>query len=270
MGETVKNIEEIANLTDNKIIGTPELSNSTITFNGLNNVLYCDHGVKLHNSIINFSGNNSLIYLSSSEHNYVAHIYVFNNSTVFIGKDNNMSATLKINVQEAQNVIIGDECIFGPEVNIRTSDAFPIFKNSSKKRINMPGSVFIGDHVWFGHLAYISRGAHIGSGAIVYNNSMVLPNSKIKFNSFYIGNPAKLMADEVFFTDFYTGYFSEELTEERSVYQSDVYIYDVVEKETLSFDHVNNILKQFPIDERIDFIKKLFVYSKRKNRFAIK
>lgn len=25
MGETVKNIEEIANLTDNKIIGTPEL-----------------------------------------------------------------------------------------------------------------------------------------------------------------------------------------------------------------------------------------------------
>lgn len=267
MAETVKNNADIVNLVENRIVGNPQLTNTTISFKGFNNLLFCENDVKLTNSSIQFNGNNSIIYLSSTEHEYKAHIFVFHDSTVFIGKDNNISATLRINVQEAQNVIIGDECIFGPDVNIRTSDAFPVFSKDNHKRINPPRSVIIGDHVWLGHLAYVSRGVKLGSGSIVYNNSNVLPQSTVKSNSFYADG--QIIADEVFFTDFYTAYFNEEKTKEREYYKSDVFVYEFVENETISMQYIDNVLKEFTIDERLEFLQKLLVRGKRKNRFAI-
>ena len=40
--ETVKSKEDIQNLEKNRIEGNPELTNSTITFKGDNNILYCE------------------------------------------------------------------------------------------------------------------------------------------------------------------------------------------------------------------------------------
>ena len=49
---------------NNRFIGTlPTLDNSSIIFNGKNNILYCDEHIHLTNSILTFNGNNSVIYL---------------------------------------------------------------------------------------------------------------------------------------------------------------------------------------------------------------
>ena len=268
--ESVKSSDDIKKLENNRIEGNPQINNSTISFKGANNILYCEGNVKLINARFAFEGSNSIVYLSSAQYSqYSFNLVIYNNSTFFIGREGNMSSPININIQESQNVIIGAECSLSSGVNIRTSDIHPIYDNSSKERINHAQSVFIGDHVWIGHLAYISKGVRIGSGAIVENYSFIPHDKKIESNSFVVGNPAKTEKSDVFFTKEFLGYHKAEDSINTQDYKSDVFIYEVVNPETLDLDKIDGILKDLSIDERLEFIQKLFVRNKRKNRFAI-
>lgn len=268
--ETVKSNEDIGNLEKNRIEGNPKISNSTISFKGSNNILYCEGNVKLSNATFLFEGNNSIVYLSSAMNSqYSFTLVIYNDSTFFIGREGNMSQPININIQESQNVIIGAECSLSSGVNIRTADIHPIYDNNSKERVNFAKSVYIGDHVWIGHLAYISRGAKIGSGAIVDNYSFVAHNAKIKSNSLVVGNPAMIEKTNVFFTKEFLGYHNAEDSLNTKDYKSDVFIYEFVNQETLDIEKIDQILKSLVVEDRLEFIQKLFVRNKRKNRFTI-
>ena len=268
--ETVRSLEDIKNLEKNRVEGNPEIVNSTINFKGQNNILYCEGNVKLSGANVSFEGNNSIIYLSSAQnHQYPFNVVIYNDSTLFIGRENNMAYPININIQEHQNVIIGADCSISSGVNIRTADIHPIYENDSKERINYASSVFIGDHVWIGHLAYISRGVKIGSGSIIENYSFIPHNAKVYSNSLVIGNPAKIEKSDVFFVKDFLGYHRAEDSLNTKDYKSDVFIYEFVENETLNLNQIDKILKDLAVDDRLEFIQKLFVRSKRKNRFSI-
>lgn len=268
--ESIKDVNDIENLDENKIYGNFELINSEIRFIGSNNILFCDDDVKLLNSAIFFRGDNSLIYLSHTRFgNYNVAINIRSNSTIYIGKDNAMGSNFQLTVEEHQNLIIGDDGLIENNINIRTSDAFPIFDNDTKSRINFSKSVFIGDHVWIDHNAQISRGVKIGSGAIIATNSFLPPNYIIKSNTHVLGNPAITISENVFFTKEFTGSFKSEDTFNFSTYKSDVFCYEYKEDETLSFDNIDEILNDLTVSDRLDFIKKAFVKNKRVNRFSI-
>lgn len=268
--ETVKSQEDISNLEKNRIEGNPEITNSTISFKGSNNVLYCEGNVKIIGAQFLFEGNNSIVYLSSAMNSqYSFTLVIYNNSTFFIGREGNLSNPININIQENQNVIIGAECSLSSGVNIRTADIHPIYDNQTKQRINYAQSVFIGDHVWIGHLAYVSRGVKIGSGAIVDNYSFVPHNARIQSNSLVVGNPVKIEKQNVFFTKEFLGYHTAEDSVNTQNYKSDVFIYEFVNKETLNLNQIDKILKELSVDDRLEFIQKLFVRNKRKNRFTI-
>lgn len=268
--ETVKSHEDIKNLEKNRIEGNPEINNSTISFKGENNVLYCEGNVKIIGAKFAFEGNNSIVYLSSAQFSqYSFTLVIYNDSTFFIGREGNMSSPININIQESQNVIIGAECSLSSGVNIRTADIHPIYDSQTKQRINFAKSVYIGDHVWIGHLAYISRGAHIGSGAILENNSFIPHNAKIPSNSLVVGNPARIERKDVFFTKEFLGYHRSEDSINTKDYKSDVFIYEFVNKETLDLNQIDKILNELDVDSKLEFIQKLFVRNKRKNRFTI-
>lgn len=268
--ETVKSLEDIQNLKNNRVEGNPEIVNSKILFKGTNNILYCEGNVKLVGTNISFEANNSLIYLSSAQnHQYPLNIVIYNDSTFFIGRDNNLSSPININIQENQNVIIGAGGSISSGVNIRTADIHPIYDNKSKERINYAKSVFIGDHVWIGHLAYISRGVKIGSGTIVENYSFIHHNAKIPSNSLIVGNPAKIERTNVFYIKDFLGYHKAEDSLNSKNYKSDVFIYEFIHKETLNLDKIDQILKELDVNSRLEFVQKLFVRNKRKNRFTI-
>lgn len=269
--ESVKSINDIENLEKNKVLGNPDISNSTISFKGYNNILYCEGNVKIVNANFSFLGNNSIVYLSSSQNSqYSFNLIIYNESTFFIGRECNMSSPININIQENQNVIIGAECSISSGVNIRTSDIHPIYDNDSKQRVNYAKSVFIGDHVWIGHLAYISRGVKIGSGSIVENYSFIPHNARVFSNNLVVGNPARIERDNVFYIKDFLGYHRPEDSLNSKNYKSDVFIYEIDSQETLDLDKIDSILKDLTIDSRLEFIQKLFVRNKRKNRFAIK
>lgn len=267
--ETVRNIDDFSSLKENRITGYPTMSNSKITFQGSGNVLYCENNVNLVNCSILFGGSNSLIYLSSTNSNYSFNLHIFQNSVVFIGRDNNLTPPININVQEHQNLIIGDEGIIGSGTNIRTSDAHIIYDINTKKRINHSGSVLIGDHVWLGHLSYVSKGVNIGSGAVVDNYSYVPSNFTLESNNLYGGNPVNLLEKGIFFTKDYVGNFEKEYSDNVDEYVSGIYVYSPKSGETLDFNKVSSLLSNFKVEEKLDFIEKLFIRNKKHDRFSI-
>ena len=267
--EEVTNNEQILSLNYNKIIGNPILEYSNIRFVGKNNILFCENNVKLGNCNILFKGNNSLIYLSSSQSTYSLNMQVVHDSVVFIGKNNDLIPPISINVQEHQNLIIGDDCSIGSNTNIRTGDAHIIYDRESKTRLNMGSSVVIGDHVWLGHQIYVDKGVTIGSGAVVENNSHIPSNATLKSNAIYSGNPVNLIRNDVFFTKDYVANFTKEDSKDFNTYSSRIFLYDNVPGETLDIKKVDRLLSNFDVDEKLDFIQKLFIQNKKHNRFFV-
>jgi len=268
--ETVKSYEDIGKLEKNRIEGNPEITNSVISFKGENNVLYCEGNVKLVGANLSFEANNSIVYLSSAQYSqYPFNLIIYNDSTFFIGRNNNLSSPININIQENQNVIIGSDCSISSGVNIRTSDIHPIYDNHSKNRINHAKSVFIGDHVWIGHLAYVSKGVKIGSGAIVENYSFLPHDYTVRSNTIVMGNPAKTIQENIFFVKEFLGYHNAEHSLNSNEYKSDVFIYEFVNRETLDMNKIDEIIKSLDVESRLEFIQKLFVRNKRNNRFTI-
>ena len=267
--EIIKYTSQFEKMIDNKIIGFPSLINSEITFLGKNNILYCDNNIELVDAVINFNGDNSIVYLSSNINNSF-NLTIFNNSSVYIGKDSEFGANFTLSIYESQNLIVGDDCIVGKNVTISTSDGVPIYNIHNKERVNFSKSVYIGDHVFLGNNCFISKGVKIGSGTIVDNASFLESYAKIPSNTFLSGNPAKIRDNGVFFVNDFVGPFKSDDSINSNSYKSNVFVFEVINQETLSLTNIDSILNKLDVESRLEFIQKLFIRNKRKNRFCIK
>lgn len=76
-------------------------------------------------------------------------------------------------LQENCDITIGEGCLVSRGVEIRTSDAHSLLDAKSGRRINPAASVVIGDHVWIGAKAFISKGSEIGANSVVGAMSFV-------------------------------------------------------------------------------------------------
>uniref|UniRef100_UPI00386D212D hypothetical protein n=1 Tax=Faecalibacillus faecis TaxID=1982628 RepID=UPI00386D212D len=76
--------------------------------------------------------------------------------------------------------------------------------------------------------------------------------------------------DNIFFTKEFLGYHTAEDSVNTQDYKSDVFIYEFINQETLNLNQIDKILKELNVEDRLEFIQKLFVRNKRKNRFCIK
>ncbi len=264
--ELVRNLEDISKLNRNKFLGEPELINTRIQFAGENNILVCEGDIKLINANISFNGSNSIIYLSYSQVAYRFNIIIRNRSALFIGKNNKMGI-VDIHVEEHQNLIMGDDSIIGSGVSIRTCDSYPIYDFETKQRINYSDSILIGDHVWIDNRSYVSKGSRVGSGSITGVNSYLPPNTVVHSNTLVQGNPIQLLKEDVFFTKDFVGSCTAEDTLNYSTYKSNIFQYEYADNEKLSFEKIDEILKNLTVSEKLDFIDKLLIKNKRKNRF---
>ena len=74
---------------------------------------------------------------------------------------------------EGAKVIIGAECMFSFGIEVRTSDAHSIVDLETRRRINKPGDVIVGDHVWIGSNVTLNKGISIASDVIVGTRAVV-------------------------------------------------------------------------------------------------
>lgn len=266
--EFIEYATQFEKMTDNKIVGMPELIDSKINFRGKNNILVCNHDIQLKNVVLDFNGNNSIFYVGSNlTDNF--RLVIYNNSTGFLGKDCEFGSSVKLQIFENKNMIVGDDCVFQDNIFISNSDGYSFYDSNSKSRINFSNTIYIGDHVFLGNNVFVSKGVKIGSGSIIDNASFIPPYAKIPSNVLVSGNPAKIIKNDIFFTKDFAGCYNFEDVGYSENYKSNVFIYEIVNNETLSMDNIDKILADLDVGDRLDFIQKLFIVNKRKNRFSL-
>lgn len=116
---------------------------------GVNNEIIIADGARFSGSIA-VSGENNRVYLGKNTH-FRGDILVKEGKgqTVFFG-DHSTTVGVYILCQEGCDVRIGKWCMFSREIEIRTTDAHSVIDRKSGKRLNLPASIEIGDHVWVG------------------------------------------------------------------------------------------------------------------------
>lgn len=102
---------------------------------------------------------------------------------------------LKVTMHEAGLIQIGKDCMFSGEVRMDTSDMHSVLDAATGDRLNPPGDVLIGDHVWLGFGVYVTKSVRIGDHCIVGTGAIVTQN--IPAQSLAVGIPAKVIRSGV-------------------------------------------------------------------------
>ena len=227
---------------NNKIVGNINLDNSNIKFIGKNNILYVDNGITLVNSSIEFRGDNSLVYLCKTNDKLTIDVKIYNNSTLYFGK----------------NMWINK--------GIKTGDPHIIYDINTRKRVNHSKSVYIGDHVWIGQHVMILKNTMIGSGSVIGAMSLVT-NKKYSSNGVYAGTPAKKIRSDIFFIKDDCHRFLDDDIDRYEYNYSNDFIYDK-DNTTISFNDIEKNLRCLSIEDRIKYLNDISS-NMSKNRFYI-
>lgn len=191
----------IADQDGNRIQGyIPELTNTTISFQGKNNILYCEQGVQITNSIIQFKGDHSVIYISKTGAPLMVHLTSRHQSVIRIGKNNTTGMgrfPMWMLASSGCTIFTGDDCMISHSVMFRTADPHLIYDSSEGTRTGGGKSIYLGDHVWLGQDVTLLKGSWIDSGCIVGEGSVV-GGKHLKNNECWCGNPAQRIKSNVF------------------------------------------------------------------------
>lgn len=245
-------LEHLAN--GNQFIGKrPVLKNSTIHFNGRNNILYCEDNVKLVNSNLSFQGDNSVIYLSSNRHEYKLNTVIYRNSVFFVGENTYFNGVLNASLSERRHILIGAGGLFSFDIWIRNADPHLVYGCETMRRTNPTQSVFIGQHVWVGQAAMILKGTQVGAGSIIGAMSLVA-GKKIPPNTSWGGNPARLLKENLFWEGSCVHAWTQEMTEKSLSYADDKFIFTGKER-SISYDEIDEGLSSAKnAKERLDYL----------------
>ena len=264
--KTITKEKDFKKLKNNQLLGEePKLINSSISFNGKNNILYCEQGVTLKDCNIRFEASNSLIYLSTNYHAYVLEINIRNNSVCYIDKNCYFNNNIKFIFSEEKNIFIGSTCLFASNICFRVADPHLIYDIKTKERINLSKSIYVGDHVWFGQNVIVLKGTQIGSGTILAAGAVV-SNSKLSSNSIYGGVGIKKIKDGIFWDEKNTHRWTKEYTNKYLTNKDESFIYNK-DKKTIKFDDIEKKLSK--LNTSIDKLEYLQGLTKEKNRFYI-
>ena len=124
-----------------------------------------------------FNGNNILIY---------------GKGKLRIGRNSYIGSGSTLQLDQSQEISIGDNCRISHNVRMYTSSPVPDqdfsnFKNLTKRY----GNTTIGNAVWIGANVFINPGVSVGDNAIIGANSVVTKD--IEPNAIVGGVPAKLI-----------------------------------------------------------------------------
>jgi acetyltransferase-like isoleucine patch superfamily enzyme len=109
-------------------------------------------------------------------------------SEVIIG-DNNLLLGGQVAATEGEKIVIGNDCMFSANVQIRNGDSHPIFDIELNKRINYAKSVTIANRVWIGNGVTILKNTNIGSDSVIGTGSIL--SGECEGNAIYVGIPAR-------------------------------------------------------------------------------
>jgi acetyltransferase-like isoleucine patch superfamily enzyme len=101
------------------------------------------------------------------------------------------NAVTHITAHEPAEIRIGNNCLFGPDCSVTSSDVHKIFDRDTNERLNPAGDITIGNRVWFGARAVIFHKSRIGDDSVVGWGSVV--KGEFPANVMLAGAPARVI-----------------------------------------------------------------------------
>ena len=177
---------------------TVELSNVEFDIYGNNNTIIIDDYCRLFNVKFHLKGNNNQVRIGKNVRfkrggsiwveDYNCSIEIKNGST-FV--DVHLAA-----IEPHSKILIGQNCIMGSDIDVRTGDSHSIIDKNTNERYNKPKDVIIGDHVWVTSHCDILKGVSIPKDSIVSTGSIV--TKPFTQEGIIIGgSPAKILKENI-------------------------------------------------------------------------
>ncbi|WP_086245602.1 acyltransferase [Campylobacter devanensis] len=250
------------------------------------NIIYGDLSKQI-NFKCDFKGRNNIVFFAGRSKN-INITFHSDNNLVFIGNcvrvngsisltkdcccyidDDSSFGGVSLRIYEATNIIIGRDCMFSWSIWAGTCDYHPIMDINSNNRLNFSKSIYIGDHVWCGQEAGISKGVFIASGSVIGAKSMVV--KQCYSNTINAGNPAKQIKNDIFWLrdDIFEQKWSKEETLKNLNMPNENFKYIYDKDKFISPKAIENMLNSLiNAKDKLEFLYDVIYNNKSKNRFA--
>ncbi|NSY17277.1 acyltransferase [Neorhizobium sp. AL 9.2.2] len=116
-------------------------------------------------------------------------------SSIRIGEHSSFNVRSSINIHEPAKVSIGERCLFASDVTLSCSTIHKIYDMETKERVNPPGDIKIGSHVWVAANVSLWGGASVGNGSVVGYGSFV--SKEFPENCVIAGTPARVVRENI-------------------------------------------------------------------------
>ena len=187
-------------------------------------VFSCGEDVTLVGAKLMFGGPNSVVFIGAHNRSLRIEVDVHGGCVFAIGSKTYTNGPLHASVSEGRSLLIGDRGLFSFGVWIRTADPHLVYRIEDMWRINPSRDVIVGDHVWLGQSSLLLKGTTIGSGSIV-GAASVVAGKTIPSNTSWAGNPARQIAQGVFFDGASVHEWTPEQTAQSEFFSSKKWIY---------------------------------------------
>ncbi len=157
---------------------------------GRDNALLVGHGSSLRNVRVRIVGDGNRIEIGEYVR-FTGHLLVMGNHNVIWVGDRTYVGGAELAAAQSASIRIGEDCLLGDEVDVRSGDFRSIIDATTGERLNPPSDVVIGDRVWVGKRAMLMKGSRIGSGSIVGAGSLV--TGEVPSDVVAAGVPAKVI-----------------------------------------------------------------------------
>jgi acetyltransferase-like isoleucine patch superfamily enzyme len=178
--------------------GSVILVNCTLDITGENNEISIADFCSFNNTTFLIRGDNNRINISTGvKFKYGGSLHIEDNGCYIEIRDNSTFEETHIAVTESgSQVVIGMDCMFAYDIDLRTGDSHSIIDTKTNRRVNFAGDICIGDHVWVAPHCSILKGVEIKRNCIVATRS-VITKSFDQEGVIIGGNPSKILKENI-------------------------------------------------------------------------
>ncbi|NDY91009.1 acyltransferase [Ideonella livida] len=175
---------------DNRITVDKSVQAGQLLVTGSGNEITIAAGCRLQNARFEIAADGCTVHIGASCVLIGEFVLKERDTALTIGEKTTMMGA-KITMHEAGRIRIGRDCMFAGQVRMDTSDMHSILDAATGERLNPPGDVLIGDHVWLGFGVYVLKGVQIGQDCVVGAGSIVADD--LAAGSLAAGVPARVL-----------------------------------------------------------------------------
>ena len=172
------------------------LKKVNIRIKGSNNTVVIGDFAQLKDVNIYINGSFNHITIGSWSYLGGTDLFIEDDSgSIVIGSRTKFLGKTHLAVIEGTSITIGEDCLFSSDIQLRTGDSHSVL-NMEGQRINESQNIVLGDHVWVGTKAFLSKGAKVAPHSIVGACALVTKAFEEPHCSL-AGVPARIVKREV-------------------------------------------------------------------------